>query len=243
MPLNKIPCVDKCCGCISDLKTAAAIIAVLGIVTSPSVSWAVVRHSYVIRVSCYVTSNENRADIMDINLKNIISFGFGANAGLGPSCLGPLNDNSTKSFLRIRTDPDKSPFIGMVKNIGWVVFGVDVIFLICSVLFLRKIFKGADKKAAKTFIYSGLLAVFLSFVYGLLYVMACLSIGGAFPIFEFFFAFVDLIVLVTWLYFMIVINSFMKKSATVNTNSYSFYGMIYSFEEYILNSFFRRLPN
>lgn len=33
MPLlDKIPNVNKCCGCITDLKTAAAIIAVLGIV-------------------------------------------------------------------------------------------------------------------------------------------------------------------------------------------------------------------
>ena len=34
MPLlDKIPNVNKCCGCVTDLKTAAAIIAVLGIVS------------------------------------------------------------------------------------------------------------------------------------------------------------------------------------------------------------------
>lgn len=33
MPWNRMPIVEKCCGCVPDLKTAAAIIAVLGIVS------------------------------------------------------------------------------------------------------------------------------------------------------------------------------------------------------------------
>lgn len=41
-------------------------------VTSPIISWAVVRHAYVIRVTCVVTTNISRPDVIDINLHNAV---------------------------------------------------------------------------------------------------------------------------------------------------------------------------
>ncbi|XP_072949740.1 uncharacterized protein [Epargyreus clarus] len=205
--LNKLPEVSKCCGCINDLKTAAAIIAVLGIVTSPALSWAVVRHAYVIRVSCFVTTSSTRPDVVDINLRNVLSFGFGANAGLGPSC---LIKNTTKADLReAEDDTDDSPLVDVIRYFGWVVLIVDVVFLVISINFLVKMSKGADKSASKSFMIAAFISVFLSFVYGMLYVGTCLYVGGSFPIFEFFFALFDLIM---WIYFLIVVNSYRRKA-------------------------------
>ncbi|CAH0723795.1 unnamed protein product, partial [Brenthis ino] len=188
MPLlNKIPKLERCCGCVTDLKVAAAIIAVLGIVTSPIISWVIVRHAYVIRVTCVVTTNISRPDVIDINLHNALSFGFGANAGLGPSCLSITSGNDAAGSR------SKSNFVQFVRFSGWVVLLADIAFLISSVNFLIKIFKGLDKQASLVFIGTGLLSIILSFMYGVLYVSACMHVGGRFPVFEFFFAMIDLI--------------------------------------------------
>ncbi|CAK1544002.1 unnamed protein product [Leptosia nina] len=211
----RIPEVDSCCGCVNDIKAAAAIIAVLGIVTCPLVSWAVVRHAYVIRVSCVVTASSSRADVVDINLNNILSFGFGANAGLGPSCMirNATASAAPTTLLREGTQvADKhAQFIAVVRFFGWVVLATDSIFLLCSINLLVKLFRGQGQQAAKYFIMSGLTAVILSFVYGILYVSACIHMGGAFPIFEFVFALVDLITWTTWLHFLVVVHTYSKK--------------------------------
>ncbi|XP_045449470.1 uncharacterized protein LOC123658033 [Melitaea cinxia] len=196
--LDRIPKIDKCCGCVTDLKTAAAIIAVLSIVTSPLVSWAVIRHAYVIRISCVVTTNSTQPDVVDINFNNALSFGFGANAGLGSSCLSRHTNE---------TDQDKrnSSFVRVTRHSGWVVLLADVAFLVSSVNLLVKLFKGQHKEASLIFIIAGLISVFLSLIYGILYVSACVYVGSGFPVFEFSFAVVDFIL---WTYFIIVINSY-----------------------------------
>ncbi|KAM3967119.1 uncharacterized protein ACR2FA_011970 [Aphomia sociella] len=120
MPFNRLPSVEICCGCVTDLKTATVIIAVLGIVTSPAISWAAVRHSYVIRVSCFVTTTATRPDVFDVNLNNILSFGFGANAGLGPSCLGrnTTADISSITSLSENLSSSASGFVRVPKHVG-----------------------------------------------------------------------------------------------------------------------------
>ncbi|XP_037296944.1 uncharacterized protein LOC119190037 [Manduca sexta] len=203
----KLPDVDRCCGCVTDLKAAAAIIAVLGIVTSPTVSWAVVRHSYVIRVSCFITTSATRPDIVDINLNNILSFGFGAHAGLGPSCLSPPKLN--KTTFRLTEGEQSTDFVRTTKYLGWIVLAADMILLFCSANLLIKIFKGASKQAAKFFMISASISMLFSFIYGMLYVSACISVGGAFPVFEFIFSLVDVTM---WLYFLIVVNSYRDKT-------------------------------
>lgn len=55
------------------------------------------------------------------------------------------------------------------------------------------LFQGLDKQASLVFMGTGLLSIILSFIYGVLYVSACMYVGGGFPVFEFFFAMVDLI--------------------------------------------------
>ncbi|XP_026731517.1 uncharacterized protein LOC113496476 [Trichoplusia ni] len=197
MAWYSLPRVNKCCGCVTDLRTATAIIAVLGIVTSPAVSWAVVRHAYVIRVSCFVTTSAARPDVVDVNLNHILSFGFGANAGLGPSCLAPKNRNATTErpiTLILRNNElgtEGSSFVTSVRWIGWLVLIVDIIFLGFSIYLLYKIFRPPDKRAAMRFMISCIIAILFSFVYGMLYVAACLAVGGAFPIFEFVFCLID----------------------------------------------------
>ncbi|CAG4945489.1 uncharacterized protein LOC123694994 [Colias croceus] len=208
----KIPEVNNCCGCVNDIKTAAAIIAVLGIVTSPLVSWAVVRHAYVIRVSCFVSASSSRPDVVDINLSNVLSFGFGANAGLGPSC---LIKNSTK-VLRAdeetenKDDMKHSEFVKTVRCVGWIVLIADFIFLLLSINLLIKMATGNGQIAARYFISSGLISIIMSFIYGMLYVSACVYMGGSFPVFEFVFALVDLMM---WSYFLIVVYSYRQKAS------------------------------
>lgn len=48
-------------------------------------------------------------------------------------------------------------------------------------------------KAAMIFKWAATVSVSLSFIYGMLYVIACVTIGGAFPIFELVFGFVDVV--------------------------------------------------
>lgn len=48
------------------------------------------------------------------------------------------------------------------------------------------------KKAALLFIWSCIISITLSFIYGMLYISACISVGGAFPIFEFAFSLFDI---------------------------------------------------
>ncbi|XP_047504958.1 uncharacterized protein LOC125049612 isoform X2 [Pieris napi] len=208
----KIPDVDTCCGCVTDIKTAATIIAVLGIVTCPLVSWAVIRHAYVIRVSCIVTTSSSRADVVDINLNNILSFGFGANAGLGPSCIvrNKTETAAPTSLLRMGSADGEahSQFVSVVRFLGWLVLVADALFLLSSINLLVKMFRGLGQQAGKYFIMFGLPAVILSFIYGLLYVSACVFMGGSFPVFEFVFSLVDLLM---WSYFLIVVYSYRRK--------------------------------
>ncbi|CAH3919825.1 unnamed protein product [Pieris brassicae] len=210
----RIPDVDTCCGCVTDIKTAATIIAVLGIVTCPLVSWAVVRHAYVIRVSCIVTTSSTRADVIDINLNNILSFGFGANAGLGPSCI-VRNKTETPDptmLLRMRSEDGEghSKFVSVVRFLGWLVLTADTFFLLSSINLLVKMFRGLGQQGARYFIIFGLAAVILSFIYGLLYVSACVYMGGSFPVFEFVFSLVDLIMFSMWLHFFAVVHTYSK---------------------------------
>ncbi|CAH1635644.1 unnamed protein product [Spodoptera littoralis] len=203
----RIPTVSTCCGCVTDLKTAVAIIAVLGIVTSPSVSWAIVRHAFVIRVSCYVTTNAEQADVVDVNLNNILSFGFGANAGLGPSCLSSKNKTRSQTMMRSGEPEDLSNnvLVKTIRYMGWGVLFTDLAFLVFSVNFLIKIFRPPDRKAMKQFMISCVITILASFMFGMLYVGACMKIGGAFPIFEIVFTFIDLI---TWSYYLLVVYSY-----------------------------------
>ncbi|XP_039750913.1 uncharacterized protein LOC120627122 [Pararge aegeria] len=199
--LEKLPKVEKCCICITDLKVAAAIIAVLGIVTSPMVSWVVVRHMYVIKVSCVLNTNSSRPDVVDILMTNALSFGFGVSSGLGSSC---LSSNATGS-----EEKSKSSFKQVVRGTGWIVLISDGVFVISSIHFLIKMFKGVDKRSSLIFIIAGFISIFFSFTYGMLYVAACVYLGGLFPIFEFFFACFDLII---WIYYLMVVYSFRQKT-------------------------------
>ncbi|CAB3235535.1 unnamed protein product [Arctia plantaginis] len=207
------PKLTKCCFCVTDLKTASAIIAVLGIVTSPAVSWAVVRHSYVIRVSCVLTSREDRKDVVDVHLSHFLSFGFGANAGLGPSCLDPEAKPDPNDLPPSKppdtTDVPKYNFYLSVKWVGWVVLLADFVFLIYSIFFLYRLYQprsaGYQASLILQFMWACIVSIALSFVYSMLYVSACITVGGSFPVFEFFFSFFDVIL---WGYFIAVINSY-----------------------------------
>ncbi|XP_052739804.1 uncharacterized protein LOC112057794 [Bicyclus anynana] len=165
------------------------------------VSWVVVRHMYVIKVSCVVNSSATRPDVVDIYMTNSLSFGFGASSGLGSSC---LTRNDTESVNK-----SESAYVEFVRYSGWVVLVSDAVFLISSFNFLIKIFQEGDKRSSLIFIIAGFIAILLSFLYGMLYVSACVYVGGLFPIFEFFFACFDLIV---WVYFLMVVSSFRKGS-------------------------------
>ncbi|XP_032516096.1 uncharacterized protein LOC116769175 isoform X2 [Danaus plexippus] len=181
--LDRIPKLEVCCGCVTDLKTAAAIIAVLGIVTSPAVSWAIVRHAYVIKVTCALTAKSSSPDVVDINLNNGLSFGFGGNSGMGFGCLNkPKEKNNT--FLR-RQNPDNDEttenFILFVKYSGWIVLIADVVFLVSSINLLTKLFQGSDVNATFIFLVAGLVSVLLTFIYGMTYVGICVFVSGNFP--------------------------------------------------------------
>ncbi|XP_063827054.1 uncharacterized protein LOC135076534 isoform X1 [Ostrinia nubilalis] len=221
MPWNRLPDVESCCGCVPDLKTAAAIIAVLGIVTSPAVSWAVVRHSYVIRVSCLITTSSERPDVVDVNLNNVLSFGFGANAGLGPTCLSlsKTPDSTPKPTMGpvFRSSESGPKFVKAVRYIGWIVLVSDLIFLFCSIYLLLRIFSGPCQKAAKIFLITAMIAMFLSFIYSMIYVSACITLGGAFPVFEFLFALFDLMKWTVWIHFLLVIRAYINSYSPLET--------------------------
>ncbi|XP_050349526.1 uncharacterized protein LOC126772964 [Nymphalis io] len=231
--LDSIPKVDKCCGCVTDLKTAAAIIVVISIVTSPLVSWAIIRHAYVIRVTCVVQTNSSQPDVVDINFNNALSFGFGANAGLGSSCLS--RNTTDESGL----DKAKSNFVRFVRYSGWIVLLADAAFLFSSVNFLIKMFKSVDKEAALIFILAGLTSVLVSFVYGILYVSACVYVGSGFPIYEFFFVGVDLTMFVTRLYLIVVISSYYQLSPPTT----SAFDRLYKFMTYSMLTIYGYVTN
>ncbi|KAJ8718987.1 hypothetical protein PYW07_016543 [Mythimna separata] len=219
------PIVDHCCGCVTELKTAAAIIAVLGVVTSPAVSWAFVRHSYVIRVSCFIATDTVRADVVDVHIKNVLSFGFGANSGLGPSCLGGFaghadygginnteiittrSNTSSHAKRRRAVENNNKSFIQFVRWVGWLLLIADSIFIILSLHLLYSIFNPPARRAAMRFIISCIIAISLSFLHGMMYVGVCIAVGGNFPIFEFVFCIIDII---AWSYFVIVVNSYRR---------------------------------
>ncbi|XP_050667125.1 uncharacterized protein LOC126966882 isoform X1 [Leptidea sinapis] len=198
-----LPQVDNCCGCVQDISTATAIIAVLGIVTNPLVSWAIVRHAYVIHVSFVISTNSSRSDIVDINLNNVLSFGFGSNAGVGSTCL--TEQNSANLVKK------ESTLINFIKYFGWVVVVADAFFLMSSINLLLKMNKDVAKKAASIFLICGSVSILITFIYGLLYISACVAIGGAFPLFELLFSLVDV---AKWMYFLIVVNTFKEKTPT-----------------------------
>ncbi|CAK1579309.1 unnamed protein product [Parnassius mnemosyne] len=216
---NRIPDVAKCCGCVTDLKTAVAIIAVLGIVTCPAVSWVIVRHAYAIRVSCVMSTSGTRPDVIDINFRNVLSFGFGTNAGFGSSCLSPnsthLSEHVQKLTANGSTKNSDSGIVRCVRYFGWIVLIADLVFVISCTVFLIKLFKGRDIKAGKIFMYAAMTSVVLSFLYGIFYVFVCISLGSGFPINELFFIIFDLI---AWLYFVIVINAYASEMSTINQN-------------------------
>ncbi|KAI8420957.1 hypothetical protein MSG28_008106 [Choristoneura fumiferana] len=85
-------------------------------ITSPVVAWSLIRHSYAVRVACYVTTASNRVDVLDLTLNNIVSFGFGVNAGLGPSCMTRNSTSVLKQVLRTMQDPADSEFIRTTKK-------------------------------------------------------------------------------------------------------------------------------
>ncbi|CAH2268944.1 jg6971 [Pararge aegeria aegeria] len=97
------------------------------------VSWVVVRHMYVIKVSCVLNTNSSRPDVVDILMTNALSFGFGVSSGLGSSC---LSSNATGS-----EEKSKSSFKQVVRGTGWIVLISDGVFVISSIHFLIKMFK------------------------------------------------------------------------------------------------------
>ncbi|XP_026330224.1 uncharacterized protein LOC113237783 [Hyposmocoma kahamanoa] len=219
MPFHWLPNLRNCCYCITNLRTATIVIAVLGIVTSPAVSWSVVRHAYVIRVSCYVSTNESKPDVIDINLNNMLSFGFGANAGLGPSCLYKSSVENLSSITTFKLDDRVSTNHGVLKiimYIGWVVLLGDLIFVICCIVFLFKLAKGREMTFLKALMWTCIVAITLTFIYGLMFVVTCLVTGGKFPVFEFIFTLFDLGI---WIYFLIVVNSYRRSGMRTNENA------------------------
>ncbi|CAG9579829.1 unnamed protein product [Danaus chrysippus] len=180
--LDRIPKLEVCCGCVTDLKTAAAIIAVLGIVTSPAVSWAIVRHAYVIKVTCALTAKSSSPDVVDINLNNGLSFGFGGNSGMGFGCLAKPKNNTLREGEKPEKDESTESFILFIKYTGWIVLIADVVFLVSSVHLLTRLFQGSDLNATYIFLVAGLVSVLLTFLYGMTYVCLCVFVSGNFPI-------------------------------------------------------------
>lgn len=73
-----------------------------------------------------------------------ISFGFGPNAGLGPSCLNKNIAASKFQALYFRASDDDAvsgSIMEVVKYYGWFVLVVDVAFLGCAITFLILIFE------------------------------------------------------------------------------------------------------
>lgn len=73
-----------------------------------------------------------------------LSFGFGVNAGLGPSCLEPPVAKPDPNDLPPDKPPDSAKannFYFSVKWVGWIVLLADLVFLIYSVIFLYRIYQ------------------------------------------------------------------------------------------------------
>ncbi|KPJ14091.1 hypothetical protein RR48_04443 [Papilio machaon] len=142
---SRIPDVTSCCICIPDLRSAVIIIAVLGIVTCPAVTWALVRHTYLIRMSCIMTTCSQKPDVVDINFHYVLSFGLSANAGLERSF---FNMNTT--YLRnlkynaLSVNSTNIYDLGVVQTLkyfGFLVFLIDLVFLVTCIIFLIRIFR------------------------------------------------------------------------------------------------------
>ncbi|XP_049870838.1 uncharacterized protein LOC126370132 [Pectinophora gossypiella] len=109
---------------------------------------------------------------------------------------------------------DNNPLVKVVKYIGFVVLAADIVFVISGFILLIHLYKDGETRLPhfiKCFMYCAGLAIILSFLYGLLYVITCLVIGGSFPIFELTFAFIDLGIWSLWLYFIIVLRSYLHQ--------------------------------
>ncbi|XP_061704629.1 uncharacterized protein LOC133515987 [Cydia pomonella] len=194
MPFKYWPDIETCCVCIPSLRTAAAIIAVLALVSNPLLSWLMIRHSYALRVSC-VLSGASRMDVVDVNINNVISFGFGVNADLGISCLTQSHDAEGVTNQ-------------IIKGLGWIVLIADLVFLITSVVLLMRIYRNPTRRVAQAFIISGFIALVLSCLYGIMYVIVCAFRGKGIALCQLILTFVDLGL---WTYFLMVVNAYSKK--------------------------------
>ncbi|XP_063386444.1 uncharacterized protein LOC134672454 [Cydia fagiglandana] len=178
MPFKYWSNIETCCVCIKSLKTAAAIIATLALVSNPLLSWLMIRHSYVLRVACLL-SGASRMDVVSVNINNVISFGFGVNADLGISCLTQSQDEG-------------GVLNQVIKALGWIVVISDVAFLITSTLLLMRIYRNPTRRVAKAFIISGLIALVLSSIYGIMYVVVCAFRGKGIALCQLVLTFIDL---------------------------------------------------
>lgn len=74
-----------------------------------------------------------------------LSFGFGANAGLGPSCLHkntPENPKNTTTFRFTGVQGgENNTMLKVIMYIGWVVLLADFAFVLCCIIFLFKLAK------------------------------------------------------------------------------------------------------
>ncbi|XP_063366789.1 uncharacterized protein LOC134655266 [Cydia amplana] len=199
MPFKYWPDIETCCVCIPSLRTAATIIAVLALVSNPLLSWLMIRHSYAVRVSCRL-SGASRTDVVDININNVISFGFGVNGDLGISCLTQSQDGERVT-------------IKIIKALGWIVLIADVAFLVTSMLFLVRIYRNPTRRMATAFIISGLIALVLSSIHGIMYVIVCAIQGQGIALCQLLLTFVDLGL---WIYFFLVIQFYIKKELPSN---------------------------
>ncbi|XP_063629045.1 uncharacterized protein LOC134800502 [Cydia splendana] len=180
MPFKYWPDFETCCVCIKSLRTATAIIATLALVSNPLLSWLMIRHSYAVRVACLL-SGASRMDVVDVNINNVISFGFGMNADLGISCLAQSQDEGGVSNQ-------------VIKALGWIMLISDVVFLITSMLLLMRIyrFQNPTRRVTIAFIISGLIALVLSSIYGIMYVTICAFRGKGIALCQLALTFVDL---------------------------------------------------
>ncbi|XP_013139569.1 PREDICTED: uncharacterized protein LOC106104164 [Papilio polytes] len=207
---SRIPVVTSFCICVPNLRSAVIIIAVLGIVTCPAVTWALVRHTYLIRMTCVMTTCSQKPDVVDINFHYVLSFGLSPNAGLERSIFN-MNTTYLRSFTALSpnsTKPYNPGLVQTLKYFGLIVFMCDLVFLITCIVFLIKIFRQMNKRTLKWFIYTTIATTVLAFLYGMFYIYVCISVGTGFPILEFVFTIIDTIV---WSYFIVVILSFEKK--------------------------------
>ncbi|XP_047999945.1 uncharacterized protein LOC125237051 [Leguminivora glycinivorella] len=153
-----------------------------------------IRHSYAVRVAC-ILSGASRLDVVDVNINNVISFGFGVNADLGISCLTASQDSQGLTNQ-------------IIKGLGWIVLLSDLVFLIFSAVFLLRIYQNPTRQIALGFIISGLVALFLSSIYGIMYVVVCALRGKGIALCQLCLTFVDLGV---WVYFLMVVHAYSKK--------------------------------